>query len=243
MITHLFNQGRLGNQMFQIASTIGIAKKLGFGYIFPKWHFANKFKNQIPQVPHGTPYHTTTYFQGNSVHYHEVNVGDDTALNGYYQTEKYFTDYSSEIKELFTPSQEVLNKASKYDQVFKDNDTVSIHIRRGDYIKCGWFPGLDYYKEAIKLFPSTFMFLVFSDDPDWCKANLKIKNCLYILEDEVTSIHLMGKCDHNIISNSSFSWWGAWLGETKGKRIIYPNYQSGDFPNKDFYPERWIKLC
>jgi hypothetical protein len=83
---------------------------------------------------------------------------------------------------------------------------------------------------------------VFSDDPDWCRANLPIKNNIYILEDEVTSIYLMGKCDHNIISNSSFSWWGAWLGEEKGKRIIYPSHKVGDFPNKDFYPERWIKL-
>lgn len=243
MLTHLFNQGRLGNQLFQIASTIGIAKKLGYGYIFPKWPFASKFKNQIPQVPYGSPNHRTTYFQGGNVHYHDVMVSDDTCLNGYFQSEKFFSKYSGEIKELFSPSDEVLKSASKYDQIFKDNDTVSLHIRRGDYIKAGWFPGLEYYQQAMELFPSTFMFLVFSDDPDWCKTNLRIKNCLYVMEDEVTSIHLMGKCDHNIISNSSFSWWGAWLGEKTGKRIIHPSHKMGDFPNKDFYPERWIKLC
>ncbi len=238
MITHLFNQGRLGNQMFQIASTIGIAKKRGFNYMFPHWPFSKFFKNSVPQ---GNPSFSNTYFQGGKVEYHEPMITDNTCLNGYFQSEKYFDHCKDFIKDLFEPSDEVQKKAEKYLKIF-DKPTVSIHIRRGDYLQCGWFPGMEFYKEAIKAFGDSFLFVVFSDDPDWCKANLPIKNNIYILEDEVTSIHLMSLCDHHIISNSSFSWWGAWLGEKKGKRIIYPKHQVGDFPNKDFYPERWIKL-
>jgi hypothetical protein len=130
----------------------------------------------------------------------------------------------------------------------KYKDYIGIHIRRGDYLR---FPDhhpilpIEYYKTAIDYFKADNVF-VFSDDIDWCKSNIIGDNIIYIEnEKDYIEMYLMSLCENNIISNSSFSWWGAWLNENKNKKVIGPKLWFGNaiqFISDDIIPEGWIKI-
>jgi len=132
----------------------------------------------------------------------------------------------------------------------KNKKTTSIHVRRGDYVNHpNHHPtqSLEYYLEAIKILKDeTELFLVFSDDINWCKENIKLDNVVYIEnEKDYIELYLMSVCTNNIISNSSFSWWGAWLNKNEDKKVIGPLKWFGDaikHNTGDVLPENWIKL-
>jgi len=124
-----------------------------------------------------------------------------------------------------------------------------VHIRRGDYLnKIHKHPTQpkEYYYSAFSQFNEDIHFLIFSDDIEWCKNNLKYKY-LYFIEEELDyiSLYLMSLCNHNIIANSSFSWWGAWLNQETNKKVIAPSNWFGKnkkLNTKDLIPSKWIKL-
>jgi hypothetical protein len=171
-------------------------------------------------------------------------------IDGFFQSEKYFAHHRKLVIDFFDFS--FINK--KYiDENYTyitDKKCTSIHIRRGDYLK---FPNhhptqtIDYYYDSIEILKNnTDLFVIFSDDIQWCKENLKLENILYI-EDEkdYIELYLMSLCDNNIISNSSFSWWGAWLNENPRKKVIGPLKWFGDaiqHKTGDILPENWIKI-
>ena len=135
----------------------------------------------------------------------------------YFQDPKYFEKYANEIKSLFgdiTWTGEELN------------DYVSIHVRRGDYVGNSFYVDLmqtDYYQKAMAEFPNK-KFLVFSDDIEWCKQQEIFKDCDFSEnKTEIEDLNLMMRCNGHIIANSTFSWWGAYLG--KGK-VVCPNETS-----------------
>ena len=172
---------------------------------------------------------------------------------GYFQSEKYFIDYKKEIREYFTLKQDLVKKLK---EKFKNilSNSCSLHIRRGDYLNLQEFhPVLDleYYNSAIKkIYNSStknINFLIFSDDLDWCKNNIRIesKTLNFIKQnDEILDLFLMSFCENNIIANSSFSWWGAWLNENENKKIVTPKKWFGDNytqnNTKDLYCDKWI---
>lgn len=167
-------------------------------------------------------------------------------LNGYWQSEKYFKGIENIIRENLKPSEEKLKELKdKYDT----NNSVSIHIRRTDYVTSnGYHPvqPIEYYQKGLDLIKDYDRVLVFSDDIEWCKNNLDFKNMVFVEgNDDVEDLWLMSLCGHNIIANSSFSWWGAWLNENKNKKIITPEKWFGDKSNtnySDIIPENWIKI-
>ncbi len=174
-------------------------------------------------------------------------------FKGYWQSEKYFSKIQDQIrkdfsfKELDQVNQEYANKINQ-------SQSVSIHVRRGDYAKHPLHGGIctkEYYLQAVKFILDTVdnpQFFVFSDDINWCKENLAIKDASFINgnngENSYKDMQLMSLCKHNIIANSSFSWWGAWLNPNPTKMIIAPKKWFNDpkINIKDLLPEQWIRL-
>lgn len=179
-------------------------------------------------------------------------------LVGYWQSEKYFAEYADIIRQDFTYNTSPAGKNKKLLHDISKSNSVSIHIRRGDYIKipstnqfhgtCG----LEYYQSAVKIIKQKVknpIFYIFSDDINWCKNNLNIiGKTVYIDHNQGAKswedMRLMSYCKHNIIANSSFSWWGAWLNNNPKKIIIAPRQWFNDqsIDTKDLLPATWIKM-
>ncbi len=133
----------------------------------------------------------------------------------------------------------------------KNSNSVSLHVRRGDYLKIKNINVLDvdYYMKAVDYIKKNVekpMFYIFSDDLDWCKNNLGfLNNCNYVdlTQTEIDDLKLMSFCQHNIIANSSFSWWGAWLNQNPKKIVIAPKeWLINDPGSSNVILSDWIKL-
>lgn len=223
MITfsQLGNKGRLGNQLFQIAATIGMAKYNNQNWVFPDWEYQSYFKHQLPL---GHLRNCKIFKEDAYVVNMELDTTSNWDLDGYFQGSAYFYDCDY-IRSIFQPTDDLVAYIdTKYGSILEGN-TCSIHVRRGDYLKLNKFyalPTMKYYKKAIGKFENT-QFLVFSDDIEWCKQNFEGENFIFIEgEKDVVDLILMTRCKNNIMANSSFSWWGAWLNPNKDKKVICP---------------------
>jgi hypothetical protein len=178
-------------------------------------------------------------------------------IRGYWQSEKYFLDIANELRADFAFKNPMTAKNLELAKKIEGENSVSLHIRRGDYVKNPKASALygtctlDYYSEAMQLMigklgmPHVF---IFSDDIDWAKDNLLISaphTFVYqnIGIDSYRDMQLMSLCKHNIIANSSFSWWGAWLNPSESKIVIAPRkWFSADINDGDLIPEKWIRI-
>lgn len=260
-------RGGLGNMLFQIASVNAIAlskgTKASFGSLDDHLNYLNGETNFNPKLNHSHEYRNLNMFKnmltekaplGTRVyrypfHYSNISISEnEVVLDGFFQSEKYFVEYEKEIKELFKPTPQILNTIeTNYGELLK-NKTTSLHVRRGDYINnqqnhppCS----LKYYNEALDIVGEGTV-LVFSDDIGWCKSNFIGDRFIFIEgEKDYVEMYLMSMCKNNIISNSSFSWWGAWLNNNPDKIVVGPKKWFG--PNirhntNDIIPEKWIKI-
>ena len=184
-------------------------------------------------------------------------------INGYFQSEKYFKKYKNEIIELFTSyKKQIIGKLNK--KLSPKNKTISIHIRRTDYVKLQHahvVQDINYYKTSLEKMSSElgynnttnmnddYTFIVFSDDIEWCKNHelfSSFKNIKFMENNTaIEDIYLMSMCDHNIIANSTFSWWGAYLNINKDKVVICPSkwFNPSYIPEEewqDIYCDKWI---
>jgi glycosyltransferase, family 11 len=188
---------------------------------------------------------------------------------GYWQSEKYFSDFAQEIRKDFTFREEIRRSIEErrpiVEKIRKCN-AISLHIRRGDYAqnpKLGEIFlsfTMQYYVDAARYIAERVtdpIFFVFSDDIPWVKENLQIPYDVCYIDDNVQTdekeighkskgyedMYLMTQCKHNIIANSSFSWWGAWLNDNPDKIVIAPEkWCNGSFNYADIVPEQWVKL-
>ena len=175
-------------------------------------------------------------------------------LEGYYQSEKYFLKYEKEIRadfEIVSPLKQQTIETVAYMQSV---NSVSIHFRRGDYIgnPVHETHNTAYYKEAIQLIESKIehpVYFLFSDDIPWVKENFTSNFETHFVDfnDASTNfedLKLMSSCKHNIIANSSFSWWGAWLNKNPNKIVIAPKkwFNTEKVNTSDIIPEDWIQL-
>lgn len=257
--------GRLGNQMFQVASTIGIGRRLGYDVKFPREIFINGGTESpdsysgcklyecfnIPEnllLPSPDIFHRIRFRYNEGDFRYNIqteSLSPDVDLYGYFQTEKYFKDYRKDILEIFTFRKEISDKANSFLEI-KEN-YVSVHVRRGDYLNSPEhhaIQGIEYYKKAIPQFPENSIFCFFSDDLDWCKENFKGDNFLFVDSgNPYYDLYLMSKFKKHIIANSSFSWWGSWLSDSE-KTIAPLNWFGPMLPKEtsDIYCENWIKL-
>lgn len=175
---------------------------------------------------------------------------------GGWHSEKYFLDISNTIKKTFEFSLTDLNAESiKILQRIKFTNSIGMHIRRGDYMNpehysvFGCVCTLDYYKKAINYIKSKVsnpVFFVFSNDLEWVKDNIEGVELFFVdcnnNKDSWMDMCLMSYCNHNIISNSTFSWWGAWLNNNDDKIVLCPHEFIHNVRTKDFYPQSWIKI-
>jgi hypothetical protein len=195
-------------------------------------------------------------------HYHfdpaVLRLGDGVYLDGYWQSERYFQDAADLIRTefAFRPSPAPDNAALL--EVIAGCEAVSLHVRRGDYVANARTAhyhgvcGLDYYArcvDAIAGLVASPHFFVFSDDPAWVRDNLKLPfPATHVThngpERAYEDLRLMSACRHNIIANSSFSWWGAWLNDTPVKIVIAPKqwFRDDSVDTADLIPERWHRL-
>lgn len=186
------------------------------------------------------------------------NINGNAYLQGYWQSHKYFIQIEDEIRRAFKFSSELSPRDSQMARRILSSNSVSIHVRRGDYVtnkKANHHHGLcsiDYYSAAIRhmLYMSECMeFFVFTDDENWVMnnimdlhPNLNLANS----KDDITGVadmQLMSMCAHNIIANSTFSWWGAWLNNNQNKVVVTPKrWFANDSRIDDLIPKDWIQI-
>ena len=182
------------------------------------------------------------------------NVPRSAFLLGYWQSEQYFKPIEAIIRQDFSPSIKFTKETQALAEKMKRRtNSVSVHIRRSDYMHLPGFLVLpiDYHLRAaayINQRVSSPHFYIFSDDIEWARENLKLNGRMTFIEPsaggkDFPDMHLMSQCRHHINANSSFSWWGAWIGEQPDSIVIAPKRWFTDKPYpKDMIPERWIKL-
>ena len=232
---NLGNLGRLANQMFQYASLKGIAKNRGYDFVIPPRKvfgsrdnnvrnsdiilydlFDLESSNKISLIQQPTIQERVHHFDKELFD----TCPDNVDLFGYFQTEKYFKHIEDEIRSDFTFKEDLL----KLCKSFITEDTISLHIRRGDYVLNPNHPvqSMGYYEQALAELPELPV-IIFSDDSEWCKEQELFSDDRFIVAEGNSTdcdLCLMSLCKYHIIANSSFSWWGAWLANSK--QVIAP---------------------
>ena len=266
--------GGLGNQLFQyaMAKSLSIEKKQKFSIDVSSFetyklhdyaldHFniqkkgfkkPNRYLKKILDLFQKTRYYKEKEFNFNPLIF-DINERD-IYLEGYFQSEKYFVKHEKEIRkdfEIISPLKKQTQETIKHIQ---EVNSVSLHIRRGDYLqhKIHNTDKTDYYKTAMATMESQVdnpVYFIFSDDMPWAKENFKtnFETIFVDFNDALTNfedLKLMSTCKHNIIANSSFSWWGAWLNTNEQKIVIAPKlwFNDNTINTKDIIPDSWIKI-
>jgi hypothetical protein len=257
--------GGIANQMFQIAIIHAIAWEYN---LIPIVKYMDKYENEkdTPRNMYFTSlFHKVKCIDAEIYAYinfipiyenNKIEILKNTSykLHGYYQSPKYFDKYRDEIIQLFQTDCDIKIK-ELYNVIKQDYTTISIHIRRGDYLQLSHYHTnltMEYYDKATQYFNDNVLFIIFSDDIKWCKDNFKYKNMYFVeeinnidLPQEVIELKLMSLCDNNIIANSTFSWWGAYLNENSNKTIAPKTWFVNEKKNndmKDIYCEKWIVI-
>jgi hypothetical protein len=257
-------RGGLGNMLFIIATIKYLAKKNNTSASFPnvKSHLSYIQKARLTVYPNSDVmvsdylkiFKNFKWDSGGTFNkkivctfgYRKIQCTEGVIYHGYFQSEKYFNDRDY-ILNLFEPSDFVLQQIKKYKGILK-GETCAIHVRRGDYSlnqeskhhtkSMGWYNSAMGIVNAEK-------YIIFSDDILYAKQNFVGDKFIFIEEKDYIELFLMSMCKHNIISSSSFSWWGAWLNKNKNKKVVAPLHWFGRNSNieeHDIIPDNWIKL-
>lgn len=264
--------GGLGNQMFQysffksmqekgIKTFINIddlekeEKSFELCTVFPEVRFQLDEEHKFDAYKNSLSYHELFREKGDGVYDSSVYSYSDVSFLGYWQSEKYFKDISDYIRNdfKFDIKDESLARFAK--KIERMPGTVSVHVRRGDYLNVpdiyGGICTLEYYNRAIQYMTDHVeepQFVFFSDDLQWVHENLFIENAVYVegsMFDSYSNwydMYLMTCCKHNIIANSSFSWWGAWLNVNEDKIVIAPGTWLNGEKTSDIWLDEWIKM-
>lgn len=238
--SQLGKYGRLGNQLFQIAGAMGLAEKYGAQAAFPTWAYAPYFETPLPHGPMQPNQVTERFF-----HHHDWHLTGSCDLLGYFQSEKYFGSTRLKLKESFVAEQK-----AKHQELFQ-RETILIQVRRGDYVGNPSYyqlPATFYLSALITHFPNwrDCNLLFTSDDIEYCRTHFEcLPNATFSTgNNEIEDMALASACDHFILSNSSYGWWCAWLGEKPHSKIVHSGHLfAGKMAGKDirdYRPDRWI---
>jgi len=263
-------KGGLCNMMFQIAAITAIAKKrntsVSFLNIDEQLKYLNEDSIYNPKIDYCFDYKNLNIFKNLNnfpipsdttsceypFHYEEIDFTEENKLvSGFFQSEKYFKGYENLIKYNFRPTDEIINYIlEKYPIIFNKRIS-SIHVRRGDYVRLpDHHPvqSVEYYKQAIDLTKNTTdKYFIFSDDIEWCKQIFNGNKFIFVENNkDYMELYMMTLCQNNVICNSSFGWWGAWLNNNPNKIVVGPSNWFGpafaNFQTHDIIPETWIKI-
>jgi hypothetical protein len=251
--------GGLGNQMFQIAKATseGLYKNISAEFLKtsaittegnpPTKYLNNIFRNvnfvdSLPETVRVSEFDWA---------YRKQNINGNASVEffGYFQSSKNFNEHGEYLKNIFSPTSGFLDKIEQLYPNFKNEKKISIHVRRGDYLSIlDFLPVIDksYIDQCLKYTIVYDKIYIFSDDKEWCKQNLNYKNSEVVcgLED-YEELWMMSLCNTNIMSNSSFSWWGSYLNKNKGKRVFCPSIWFGPQGPRyweDVYENDWNRI-
>lgn len=239
--------GRLGNNLFMIANAYTRAMDGNKELYLCKSHvnYGDNYTenilrsfNYIDKLPKNQNFNPA-----------KLSDTEPNIFVGYFQSEEYFEKYSHDIKSLFGPTEEFVNRMREEIPILFSNDVTAINVRRGDYlIYQNYHPtvSIEYINKAVEKIPNRNYHLIVSDDIPWCKENIKLYNCIYLEGyNSYEQLWILSLCKHFVISNSSFSWWGAYLSLNKDKIVVAPETWFGpEFKGewKNMYCKDWIVL-
>lgn len=244
--------GQLGNNLFQVATASALAwdnnAELYFEYFdinSPVYqHIFFRFKN--------LPYCKQIQFQWKepSYAYHNISYQPNMQIDGYFQSEKYFYKYRQRLLEMFSPPlEDLLYLQKKYSLILSHPNTVGVQIRyyKDELPEDSLYPqyGKEYLKTAVSLFPESSLFIISSNNIEFARKSIPhwITNVIFIEnEPNYIDLQILKSCKHNIITNSSFGWWAAWLNENPNKIIVRPSVWIHVLPTQDVCPKEWVTL-
>ena len=194
-----------------------------------------------------------SYFKEKRSSYFDASVfkNNFVYLDGYWQNELYFSDIRELLLRELSPNNSMNDLSFAYLNSIKKSNSVSLYVRRGDYLNLKNINVLnvDYYMKAAEYIRKNVekpTFFIFSDDLEWCKSSLTfLGDCIYVerTQTEIDDLKLMSFCQHNIIANSSFSWWGAWLNQNPNKTVIAPkDWLLNDPGSSNVILSDWVKF-
>lgn len=244
-------RGRLGNHLFQIASTIGIARAYGHEYTFPAWpysqYFAKPWQTGQRLEVWELPERSFRYYQEDEL---LGRRDDDFDVHGWRQSEKYWADSAQEVRDVFTFAPGFDAQIRKRWKRALARPAIAISVRRGDFVdnpNYAQLPPRYYLLGLLEGIPDwqSHNVILFSDDLEYCKVHFSGLPAVWFAEGtDIEQLALMTMCRHFVISNSTFSWWGAWLGEKEGSVVIRPpkNFAgplAAANSEADYWPTRW----
>jgi len=265
----LGRKGNLGNQMFQFAALLGIARCNGYDFSIPpqdasRIHGYDLMKyfemssvgiENVGYVPYRTHLTSIRHWPNSNDHVFSekfvANVPDNRNLNGFFQSENYFSDVKAEILENFAFRREHKAELISLEEFDFASAFAAIHIRRGDYLKrpdVHRVLGVEYYQQAIDLLPENLPIAVFSNDLDWARSQsifVSNRNVSFITTPHYGLDMLgMSMARYIVIANSTFSWWAAYL--SGAEKIIAPSKWYGPKlarrPLIGLYPSSWHQI-
>ena len=256
---YLGNLGHLGNQMFQYAALIGLSKKYDRRFCIPHQKsfggaYYTELRSNLYDAFNIKPIQGLSRFptvDEGQFHFNEQLFNNfprqDINLHGFFQSEKWFEHAKNEVRDAFTFKPEYMEVATEM-RKHLSGDIISAHIRRTDYLTNPNHEalGLDYYARALEALPNVTV-VIFTDDPEWAKEQELFPDERFFVSETdcaYTDMALMSLCDYHIIGNSTFSWWGAWL--SNSKQVIAPKQwfgaPLGGNDMSDLYCDGWKVL-
>lgn len=224
---------------------IDITKNQNFDFIN---QLNGKIDNRCIEHINDNGEHYYFYEENKQFYTHDAfELSDNTYVKGWFQSENYFKNCISEVlKDCSLKKEPKISEHLK--EIVGNPNSCAIHIRRGDYVKLNHALNKYYYKKAlmyIKYKINNPIFLVFTDNVEWVKRNLDIDSNVYFIKDygcysDYEELYIMSLCKNNIISNSTFSWWGAWLNKNEDKIVATPNEKTWFPDQRGIIPEDWV---
>jgi hypothetical protein len=206
------------------------------------------------------PFYRKTHIRARNFHFDPaiLRLPDNVCIDGYWQSEKYFSNIAPVIRSDFTVRSEPEGRNREVAAAINGSNAISIHFRRGDYVTDAknvsryGVCSIDYYRRAVELVSVRVArphFFVFSDDPAWAREHFTAPHAMTVVDHNGSDkahedLRLMSLCRHHIIANSSFSWWGAWLNPRSDKLVIAPSlwFNETSFDTIDLLPASWLRL-
>lgn len=253
--------GQLGNQLYQIATTLAYSWDHDALAIFPELYKTEdriaynrdriffRLDASSPPRPFRQIFRESCYYSSKRVPFRP-----DQILSGYFQSWCHFHHHRDKLLPLLTPHPSIIEKMqNKYRDLLARDDTVAVHVRtfaqHTHQLKIHPFLNTPYYRDAICQFPKDATFVVFSDRIQWCKAHfpkeLEAKMIFIEGNDGIEDLYLMSQMKHFIVCNSTYSWWAAYLSQHPEKSVIVPKYCPNlpkNFPFDEYYLPGWKVL-
>ncbi len=243
--------GQLGNQLFVVATACALAWDNNADPYFPTVvsptdvykHVFFRCKIAAPDTLRNYTWEEPRY------RYDPIPFYPNMQIKGYFQSEKYFKHHREKILQLLAPSsKDMAYFRKKYDWLLKSPNTVGVQLRcyfveiplASEYMQYG----IDYLEKAMSLFPEDSLFVVTTNHVEYARKNMPkwAKNVVFLDEPHYMCLHLQSLCKHNIISNSTFGWWGAWLNQNPDKIVVCPTAWKNGLDVSDAIPPEWIQI-